>query len=129
MKPTLPFWQKIMATKSNIILEKSFDFSIKIIHLFKLLNAEKEFIISKQLLRSATSIWANLTESNAGQSRKDFLHKVSISHKEANETLYRLRLLEKSKLVDLDYSEYIKDIREILAILTKIILTTKENMD
>ncbi len=117
-----------MATKSNVILEKSFDFSIKIIHLFKLLSAEKEFIISKQLLRSATSIWANLTESNAGQSRKDFLHKVSISHKEANETLYRLRLLEKSKLVDLDYSEYIKDIREISAILTKIILTTKENM-
>lgn len=114
--------------KNNIILDKSFDFSVKIIWLYTELRKDKEFVISKQLLRSATSIGANLVEWNSAESKKDFLHKLWISLKEAKETLYRLTLLVKSKLVDLNYEDYIKDTNEIIAILTKIIITTRNNL-
>jgi len=117
-----------MEKQKNIILEKSFDFGLKVIHLYKKLTENKEFIISKQLLRSGTSVWANLIESNSWESKKDFLHKISISLKEAQESLYWLQLLERSKLVDIVYTEYTKDINEIIAILTKIIKTTKANL-
>ncbi len=73
--------------KDNIILDKSLDFSLAIIDLFKLLESNREYIISKQILRSWTSIGANLIESNSWESKKDFIHKVYISLKEANETL------------------------------------------
>ncbi|MCF7834577.1 four helix bundle protein [Candidatus Gracilibacteria bacterium] len=115
--------------KENIIMDKSFEFSINIIKLYKQLKDKKEFIISKQILRSGTSIGANLTESKFGSSKKDFLNKVSIALKEANETLYRLNLLEKSDLVDLDVSNYIKENNEIIAILVKIVNTTKANLN
>ncbi len=118
-----------MEKNKNVILEKSFDFSLNVIQLYKELTKNKEFIISKQLLRSGTSIWANLIESNSWESKKDFLHKISISLKEAQESLYRLQLLERSKLVDINYSKYLKDINEIIAILTKIIKTTKQNLE
>ena len=117
-----------MEKNKNVILNKSFDFGLKVIHLYKKLTEKREFIISKQLLRSGTSVWANLIESNSWESKRDFLHKISISLKEAQETLYWLLLLEKSKLVDIAYTEYLKDIHEIIAILTKIIKTTKENL-
>lgn len=117
-----------MEKNKNVILDKSFDFGLKVIHLYKRLIENKEFIISKQLLRSWTSVWANLIESNSWESKKDFLHKISISLKEAKETFYRLQLLERSKLVDIDYKEYIDSINEIIAILTKIIKTTKANL-
>lgn len=114
--------------KNNIILDKSFSFSIKIIWLYTELRDKKEFIISKQLLRSATSIGANLVEWNSAESKKDFLHKVWISLKEARETLYRIMLLKESKMVELDYDDYISDTNEIIAILTKIIITTRNNL-
>ncbi len=117
-----------MEKNKNIILEKSFDFSLNIIQLYKELTKNKEFILSKQLLRSWTSIWANLIESNSWQSKRDFLHKTSISLKEAQESLYRLQLLERSKLVNIDYKKHINNINEIIAILTKIIKTTKVNL-
>ena len=112
--------------KQNIIYDKSFEFALKIIELYKILLSNKEYIISKQLLRSATSIGANVTESTAAQSKKDFISKLSISSKEARETKYWLLLLKKSKLVDLDYTEYINDIEEIIRILTSIIKTSQE---
>ncbi len=112
--------------KQNIIYDKSFDFSLSIIELYKILLSNKEYIISKQLLRSATSIGANVSESTDAQSRKDFISKLSISSKEARETKYWLLLLQKSKLVNLDYSKYISDIEEIIRILSSIINTTKE---
>ena len=112
--------------KQNIIYDKSFDFALKIIGLYKILLSNKEYIISKQLLRSATSIGANVTESTAAQSKKDFISKLSISSKEARETKYWLLLLDKSKLVNLDYTEYINDIEEIIRILTSIIKTSQE---
>lgn len=92
----------------NKILEMSFDFSLQIISLYKKLIENKEYVLSKQLLRSATSIGANVEEAMAAQSRKDFISKMSIASKEARETRYWLRLLEKSKLVNIDYSDYLK---------------------
>jgi len=112
--------------KQNIIYDKSFDFALKIIGLYKILLSNKEYIITKQLLRSATSIGANVTESIAAQSKKEFISKLSISSKAARETKYWLLLLDKSKLVDLDYTEYLNDIEEIIRILTSIIKTSQE---
>ncbi len=80
--------------KENIILERSFDFALLIIELYKQLIAEKEFVLSKQLLRSGTSIGANVEEATAAISKRDFAYKMSISSKEARETRYWLRLLD-----------------------------------
>lgn len=80
--------------KENIIQIKSYDFAIRIVELYEFLSEEKkEFILSKQLLRSGTSIGANIEEAIGGQSRKDFFAKLSISYKEARETHYWIRLL------------------------------------
>ena len=113
--------------KWNIILEKSFTFSISAIELFRQLQAKNEFILSKQFLRSATSIGANVEEAIGAQSKKDFVHKMSISAKEARETRYWLRLMKQSQLVPIDYDVYLKDIEDILNILIKIVKTSSEN--
>ena len=110
----------------NKILEISFGFSIKIIELYKVLIENKEFVIAKQLLRSGTSIGANVEEAIAAQSRRDFISKMSIASKEARETRYWLRLLDKSKLVDINYSIYLESVEHIVNILTKIVKTTSE---
>ena len=88
----------------NKIQEMSFDFSLQIIQLYKILVENKEFVLSKQLLRSGTSIGANIEEAIAAQSRRDFISKMSIASKEARETRYWIRLLDKSKLVAIDYT-------------------------
>ena len=108
----------------NKILEMSFDFSIKIIELYKILIENKEFVIGKQVLRSGTSIGANIEEAIAAQSRRDFISKMSIASKEARETRYWLRLLDKSRLVNIDYSVYPESVEHIVNILTKIVETT-----
>ncbi len=113
--------------KKNIIQEKSFCFSLAIISLYKTLSEKREFIISKQLLRSGTSIGANVHETLSGESRKDFIHNISISLKEAHETEYSLKLLEESKRVPFDYGSHLNGINEIISILTKIIKTSKKN--
>lgn len=110
--------------KDNLIQNKSFEFSLSIIGLYKKLIEQKEFVISKQLLRSATSIGANVEEAIGGQSRKDFIHKLSIAAKEARETRYWLRLLDESQLTDESCILYLEKVNEIVAILTKIIITT-----
>ena len=110
----------------NKILEMSFDFSLQIIQLYKILIEQKEYILSRQLLRSGTSIGANIEEAIAAQSRKDFISKLSIASKEARETRYWLRLLDKSKLIDTDYSSYLNSIEHIINILTKIVKTASE---
>ncbi len=84
--------------KDNLIQTKSFDFALKIIDFYKILKSEKEFVLSKQLLRAGTSIGANINEAEAAQSKEDFIHKMSIASKEARETRYWLQLLQKSKL-------------------------------
>ncbi len=114
--------------KNSIVQEKSFQFSLKIISLYKKLLVEKEYIISKQLLRSGTSIGANIEEALAGQSKRDFTAKMSISSKEARETKYWLRLLEGSELTNLDVKPLILDIDELIRILTSIVKTSQQNL-
>ena len=102
--------------KDNVIKAKSFLFAVRIVKLYKFLTEnKKEFVLSKQLLRSGTSIGANIREAEQAESKADFIHKLSISLKEANETEYWLDLLNKTEY--LNSSEYIsvqKDIKEIL---------------
>ena len=110
----------------NKILELSFDFSLQMISLYKMLVEHREYVLSRQLLKSGTSIGANIEEAGAAQSRKDFISKMSIASKEARETRYWLRLLDRSKLVDIDYSSYLISIEHIVNILTKIVKTSSE---
>lgn len=112
----------------NMIKEKSFEFSVSIIWLYKTLKEHWEYIISKQLLRSWTSIGANIEEAMAWQTKKDFLAKFSIASKESRETKYRLKLLQRTQLVKLDYQKYLKEIDEIINIITKIVKTTAKNI-
>jgi four helix bundle protein len=111
----------------NRIVDLSFNFSLSIIELYKSLIEKREFVISKQLLRSATSIGANVEEAIAAQSRKEFISKMSIASKEARETRYWLRLLDKSRLADLDFSSQLNEAEQIISILTKIVKTSQEN--
>lgn len=112
--------------KENVIQSKSFDFALGIIKLYKNFIEKKEFVISKQLLRSGTSIGANIEEALAGFSKKDFLYKMSLSSKEARETRYWLRLLKQSQLTNIDLDSYLHDIDQIINILTSIVKTTQE---
>ncbi|MBO6584550.1 MAG: four helix bundle protein [Gracilimonas sp.] len=111
--------------KKNLIQDKSFEFSLSIIHLYRKLVQQKEYIISKQLLRSGTSIGANIEEALAGFSKKDFIFKMSISSKEARETRYWLRLLKESDLTNINLDSYLLQIDEIINILTSIVKTTQ----
>ena len=115
--------------KKNVIQDKSFEFSLQIIELYKLLIRDKEYIISKQLLRSGTSIGANIEEASAGQSKKDFTAKMSIASKEARETRYWLKLLQKSQLTKMDYTKYLNAIEEIINIITAIVKTSQKNLN
>jgi len=93
--------------------------------LYKHLANNKEYVISKQILRSGTSIGANVEESTAAQTKKDFITKISIASKEARETRYWLRLLKKSQLVSGNYDKYLNDIDEIIKISTSIVKTAQ----
>jgi four helix bundle protein len=107
----------------NIIVDKSFTFALRIIHLYKELVEKKEYILSKQVLRSGTSIGANVQEGTAAQSRRDFLSKMTIASKEARETQYWLQLLKASDLVKVDVTPYMEDCNELVRILTSIVKT------
>lgn len=113
--------------KENIILDKSFGFALLVIELYKQMVEQKEFVLSKQLLRSGTSIGANVEEANAAYSKKDFTAKMSIASKEARETQYWLRLIEKSQIVKIDVKEYLKSIEDIINILTAIVKTSQSD--
>ncbi|MEN2490193.1 four helix bundle protein [Flavobacterium sp. B11] len=112
--------------KKNIIKEKSFAFAIDIVNLYKVLIEKKEFVLSRQVVRSGTSIGANIRESEHAQSKADFIHKLSISLKEANETEYWLDLLYETKyLSDIEFQNIKPKIIELLRLLTSIIKTSK----
>jgi four helix bundle protein len=112
--------------KRNVIKEKSFLFAIEIVGLYKVLVERKEFVLSKQVLRSGTSIGANIREAEHAQSKADFIHKLSISLKEANETEYWLDLLYETKYINQIEFENIKPkIIELLKLLISIINTSK----
>lgn len=116
--------------RDNVIVDKSFDFAVRIVNLHKHLTAEKkEFVLSKQLMRSGTSIGANVSEAIRGQSDADFISKLSIALKEANETDYWLRLLNKTDyLNEKEYESISKDLDEVIAILVSIIKTMKNKL-
>ena len=110
--------------KDNVIRNRSYQFALRIIKLCLWLRENKHFEISNQLLRSATSIGANVEEALAGHSRKDFLHKMTIASKEARETFYWLRLLRDSEILNTEQSQdIISESEEIVKILTSIIKT------
>lgn len=111
----------------NIVQQKSFAFAIRIVNLYKYLTSEKkEFILSKQLLRSGTSVGANIEESIGGQSEKDFLSKLSIAYKEARESVYWLKLLLATDYLSIEQANsLIGDAEEICKILGKIQITIK----
>ncbi len=108
--------------KENRIVEKSFDFAVRIVNLYKHLRREKqEFILSKQLVRSGTSIGANVAEAQKGQSKADFTAKMHIALKEANETEYWLRLLYRTEyLTKQEYDSIESDVKEIISLLVSI---------
>ncbi len=112
----------------NIIEKKSFDFAIRIVRLYKYLcDKKKEFVLSKQLLRSGTSIGANVAEGQQAQSKADFISKISIALKETTETKYWLRLLYATDyLSDLEIKTILADCIEIEKILTTIVKSSKE---
>jgi four helix bundle protein len=112
--------------KYNILQEKSFAFAIRIVKLYKYLcEKKKEFILSKQVLECGTSIGANIEEAIGGQSDKDFLSKLSISYKEARETIYWLKLLLATDYILTEHAEsMLHDADEICRIIAKIKITT-----
>jgi len=113
--------------KDNLIVNKTFDFSLLIIELYRFLIENKEYVLSKQLLRSGTSIGANVEEAVGAISKKEFTAKMGISLKEARESRYWLKLLERSQIVKYNYSIQLKEIEEILNILTAIVKTSQSN--
>jgi four helix bundle protein len=114
----------------SIIKKMSFDFAVRVVGLCRELRVnEKEFVLTNQLLRSATSIGANVREALNGQSRRDFLYKLSLAQKECDETLYWLELLSAAKLVPKTEFEILhQEASTQLKIIRSIILTTKEKL-
>ncbi|KPU26434.1 hypothetical protein TR13x_10165 [Caloranaerobacter sp. TR13] len=115
--------------KNNVVKEKSYKFALRIVKMYKYMTKEKkEYILSNQLLRSGTSIGANVEEACSGHTKKDFIAKLSIAQKEAFETRYWLRLLRDSELIETKYiNSMIDDCEELIRIITKIIVTAKNN--
>lgn len=113
--------------KDNVIQIKSYNFSVKVVKLYKeIVEKEKEYVLSKQLLRSATSIGANVEEAIGGQSRKDFFAKLTIAYKEARETHYWIRLLKDTEyIVKEKANDLLADIEEILRIIGSIQKTVR----
>lgn len=114
--------------KTNAIKERSFAFALRIVKLYQFLAEQKrEFVLSKQLLRSGTSVGAMVREAEQAESRADFVHKLSIALKEANESEYWLDLLHQSNYLDeKSYASIASDTKDILKLLTSIIKTSKE---
>jgi len=114
--------------KRNVIKEKSYEFALEIISLCQEMRKEKEYFLSKQLVRSGTSIGANVEEASAAQSRKDFVAKMAISSKEARETHYWLRLIEDSRICNrLNVKPLIVECEELIRLLTSIVKTSQES--
>ncbi len=119
----------VIFMKENIVKDKSYVFALKIIQIFKVLNKEqKEFILSKQLIRSGTAIGALIMESEHAQSKADFVNKLNIALKEANETVYWLRLLIDSGYLGRESADLlIEDCKELIRLLASIVKTMKDN--
>lgn len=115
-----------MYEKELFIYNKAFKFAKRMIKLYKYLQEEKkEYIISKQLLRSGTSIGANIKEAKYGESKKDFIHKLNIAQKEASESEYWIELLKGEYLTEVEADDLLKDILEIIKLLSSSIKKSK----
>lgn len=113
--------------KESIVKDKSFEFALAVIELYKQMKAQNEFVLSRQLLKSGTSIGANIEEALAGQSHRDFTAKMSISSKEARESLYWIRLIEKSHIADVKGLNNLKEKNsELIRMLTAIVKTAQK---
>src|SRR5438445_13576611 len=113
----------------SILKDKSFQFALRVIKLSKYLVEEKrEYVLSKQILRSGTSVGANIREAQNAQSKADFIHKLSISQKECDETMYWLELLNQSEYIsEVEFNSTYKDANELLKMLRSSIITSKNN--
>ena len=116
--------------KENIIVNKSYKFALEVIKIYKQMLKQNEYVLSKQLLRSGTSIGANVEEAIAGISRKDFTAKMNIACKEARETRYWLRLIQEGNLLadSTEIQSLTEHADELVRILTSIIKTTQQNV-
>jgi four helix bundle protein len=115
--------RKIM--RENIIETKSFNFALQSIQIYKLLIKQNEYVLSKQFLRSSTSVGANVREASAGYSKKDFTAKMSIASKEARESLYWIQLIETSNFIDFDFKKIKEESETLIRILTSIVKTSQ----
>lgn len=114
--------------KENVIKNKSFSFALRIVKAYQFLSEKKEYVLSKQILRSGTAIGAMVREAEQAESSADFIHKMAIALKEANETEYWLDLLTQSNYLEEKLSVSLKgDLTEILKLLTAIIKSSKNN--
>lgn len=113
----------------NILKDKSYKFALRIVKLYKHLTEDKkEFVLSKQVLRSGTSIGANVFENNSAESKTDFARKLAVAHKESFETEYWINLLKDSEYITEKQAESVlNDCRELQKLLTATIKTTKDN--
>ncbi len=116
--------------KENVIKTKSFHFAVRTVNLYKNIQEEKkEFILSKQLVRSGTSIGANIREGINAESKQDFIHKLGIAQKECDETIYWIELLHATAFItDNDMIQMRDHAEELMRIIRSIILTTKRNL-
>ena len=116
--------------KNSIVLEKSFEFAVRCVNLYKhLCDEHKEYVMSKQVYRAGTSIGANIKEALQGQSKADFTSKMSISLKEVSETEYWLELLARTDyLTESEYVSIRKDCSEIAKMLTAIVKTSRQDL-
>lgn len=119
-----------MEEKNNLIVDKSFAFAVDIVNFVKQMqNVDKEFVLSKQLLKSSTSIGANINEAQYAQSNADFISKMSIALKETNETCYWLKLLNKTDFLDDNhYNQFNSSVNDIKHILIAIIKNSKSKL-
>ena len=117
--------------EDNVTFNKALDFSVRIVNLYKYLREEKgETVISKQVLRSGTSIGANISEALAAESKDDFIHKVHISFKEGNETKYWILLLYRTGFInEKEFNSLANDCQELRRLMAAIIRTAKKNKD
>ena len=116
--------------KENVIKDKTFAFAIRIVKLHQYLCKEKnEFTLSKQILRSGTSVGAMIREAEHAETKKDFIHKMAVAQKEINETIYWLDLLKETDYLTVPYHESIYiDAIEIIKIITSILRSSKDNI-
>ena len=116
--------------KNNPLKEKSFDFAIRIVNLYRFLITEKkEYVMSKQLLKSGTAVGALAREAEHAESKADFIHKLSIAQKECNESLFWLELIERTEYITIEqFISIFDETVEIMKLTTIIIITTKKNL-